>query len=783
MESPVKLDTPVSTPTQSPPRKASVGTDPETSDWNSQSSGSPMSSTHENGLEQQTPFVPPEAESLLKETISKHVEEQITPRDSDISKVHSSRIPVRVKSTEDQQRSLSSPGRMEGEDKVSRKISVKVQRPRSPNSIMTEARLRQEQEKEKKRKEKEEIESRRRDTDKDEPVMTGSASESGDPLEFGPQVKTGLETDPVKSDEDDLVRDISKSPRITQVLPRYELMNGQMENGVPVFVLPGQKHDMELLLEALRHARTEANVQDQLIQSGAKADQPDFKQVIDKNIKKLEAQLAAVKAQSREMFDEKKADKPRSLTPVQDLHTSPVGEPRSPPRGILDVMANQHITPDETTPKERLDSTAASSCRLNGHLNSPAGILRYRNTRSPSDHARLVNGENLSDREWQSQGRHRVSLPDAREHAEQDADKRLIKFLTNEIENLKLKMAVVEQKNQQRAQSPYSIGPRVTSGLPERDRSPGQISSHARARYPDVSPDRTLSHFSPSRRWRSSEVLDEQRPRSRSGSPRFLDERSRSPRFIEDTRSPRHDTRSASRSPVRSPVRSRTPERFVGDRVRPFSPSARVLSLQDLSTSIYNDPDGKVSFSPASGAPPVELGYSSPISKVTQEIWSYNQTDDDFYADTAKYENWKRLISRDAVCDEDMLELKQALASALVELDILQAKVRNANADMKTKMAKTTEVLNECRANITKSQAENAELRSQIEREKTKSDTQELRIKDMEKNLHKSKLTQDDHSLELEESVITLKGKLFLNPCCVYVCDQREYFSVRSIAN
>ncbi|KAH3860627.1 hypothetical protein DPMN_023537 [Dreissena polymorpha] len=309
---------------------------------------------------------------------------------------------------------------------------------------------------------------------------------------------------------------------------------------------------------------------------------------------------------------------------------------------------------------------------------------------------------------------------------------------------MKLKMAVMEQKSAQRSLSPYSAAPRVTSGLPdrERDRSPAQISSRARARFSEYG---TEGSYSPTRRARSTDLIDEIR--------------SRSPRF----ESP---SRSLSRSPARSPVgvsRSRTPELYSRERIRPVSPSARVLSLQDLSTSITDDIDGNLTFSPASGARPVNLGYSSPIRKVNDEIWGHGQTEEEYYADTAKYDSWKRLISRETVTDEDSLELKQALASALVELNIVTAKLKNANSDIKDKMAKTSDVLNDCRAQISKSQAENAELRSQIEREKTKAESQEMRIKEMEKNLHSAKTSQDDKTLDLEESVMTLKGIINLD--------------------
>ena len=555
-------DSPEFSPTQYTLRKTSPEvSDQDTSDWMSQSSGSPISSTNDRTQVSKSQEVSPETESLIKDTISEHIREHIVPHEEDMSRAHGSRIPVRLKQSEE--RAMSSPGRLEqqqeaatngkdGQAATTRKISVKVQRPRSPNSIMAEARLRQEQEKERKRREKDESERQRREADRDETVYTGSASETG---ELPQTVVKLIETDPVKSDEDDLVKDLpilSSSPVPTNA----GQMNGdvhQVRDGVPVYVMPNKKHDMEVLLEALKHARTEASAQDVLIQ--ASTDQPDFKEIVDKNIEQLEAQLAAVKAQSKQMFEG--TDRPSEPEP-QARGRAPVREPRrgerrSPPRGILDMMANQHIAPEETVPKERLVE--------NGDAATPPGILRYRSARSPTDHAGKFTREDLTEPSYRpasrSPDRIRTDSPHQKvTKEEKDADKRLIKYLSNEIENLKLKISVLDQKGRQRSPSPYGVGPRITSGLPERDRSPAQISSRARARFSELTPG-GLSSYSPLRRGRPLELI----------------ERSRSPRFDSSP------ARSLSRSPARSPsFRSRTPDHLSHDRPRSISPSEALSS-------------------------------------------------------------------------------------------------------------------------------------------------------------------------------------------------------------
>ena len=782
-------------PGDSPDRSQSSkqsGTGSETSDWLSQSSNSPLSSVHDRNMDTKSDHV--NADSLIKETISQHVEAVITPSEE---MKHHSRIPVRVRHGSEEQRSTSSPGRIENDAQgpgITRKISVKVQRPRSPNSIMAEARIKQEQDRERRKKEREESQRAKKESETEEPVLTGSASETGEIPAMRARKTPDHEQDPVKSDEDDVEKVTPVQPR-SPITASFGGMNGDVKEAMPVFIMPdGQKHDMSLLLEALRHARTEANIQDQKIQNGA-AESSTTQEVVDKDIEQLEAQLMAVKEQSKELFEPKSKDETtvrqsRGRVPVREPHVSRRGERRSPPRGILDVMANQDVEPEQTIPKYSNELHSNQTGRNTPERRTPTSILRNRvEVRSPSDFSQRPRSADLFEegvrrprsadlfleegvRNWSHSPIRRASpLVSGRDSSEeeQDPDKRLIKFLTKEIENLKLKMAIME-KSRQRSPSPYGMGPRVTGGLPERERSPGQISSRARARFSDLESEGSVSSYSPTR-YRSPSFPEERSVRimsphspSRSMSPGRVGSRSpgrvssRSPSRLDGSpiRSGTPD-RSDSRSPV-SMYRSRTPDRLSGERVsRPFTP--RVLSLQDLSTSIMDDPDGKTVFAPASGATPVDLGYSSPIRKVTQEIWGYGQTEDEYYSDTAKYEQWKRLISRDSVTDEDMLELKQALASCLVELDIVSAKLKNANSDIKEKMAKTSEVLNDCRAHLTKSQAENAELRSQNEKEKARGDAVEVRLRDMEENLHSAKSNQDDLTQELEESVYTLKGE------------------------
>ncbi|KAK3090558.1 hypothetical protein FSP39_012682 [Pinctada imbricata] len=107
--------------------------------------------------------------------------------------------------------------------------------------------------------------------------------------------------------------------------------------------------------------------------------------------------------------------------------------------------------------------------------------------------------------------------------------------------------------------------------------------------------------------------------------------------------------------------------------------------------------------------------------------------------------------------DEDST-LKQALATAITENDILQAKLKNANSEIEEKMSKTNDVLNDCRTHLAKSQAENMELRTQLEKEKTRNDSIEARIRELDKQLATSKSQNDELERQLENMTTLLQG-------------------------
>lgn len=190
-------------------------------------------------------------------------------------------------------------------------------------------------------------------------------------------------------------------------------------------------------------------------------------------------------------------------------------------------------------------------------------------------------------------------------------------------------------------------------------------------------------------------------------------------------------------------------------------PSERSHSLHDLPASIDKslmvDEDGKLLYSPRSQGKPITIGYSSPIRNVSDEIWGMRE--EEFAGvTTIQKEKWKKLTSSRDMSDGDIVELKHALGTVIAENDILQAKLRNANTDINEKMRKTGDVLNDSRAHLSKSQAENMELRTQLEKERNRNETLEARMRELEKDLKYIKGTNSELESELGQTRNLLKG-------------------------
>ncbi|OWF51781.1 Alpha-actinin, sarcomeric [Mizuhopecten yessoensis] len=399
----------------------------------------------------------------------------------------------------------------------------------------------------------------------------------------------------------------------------------------------------------------------------------------------------------------------RSLTPGtsdnEDM-TDRSQEEETTPKSIL---RNKLSSPERASRKdktisggtfEKLRPDRSPSC---GRRSSPDRSSREQSSGERSPAYPLSDGEEASGRRDNSPGRSTNTL---------DPNKRLVRVLNRELELLRLKMDVLERANMSEDTDLENLES-VTTQLSEKVKETlSKATSSPRRRQ---SPE--------SHRGRKSPDYDRGRM--------FLKKGSFSP--------PR------SHSDNRPSRRSRSPEQTLD--------SPRSHSVGD---KIQEDLDGQMTFSPR--GKPISLGYSSPIRNVSEEIWGVDLSDLDAGFDPDRTRKWKKLASMDHVTDRDAVQLKQGLASAVSEIDILQAKLKNANAEIQTKMSRTSDVLNDCRSHLGKSQAENMELRTQLEKERTRNDTLENRIRDVDGTLHAAKSANDDLEAELEQTRGLLKG-------------------------
>ncbi|XP_033755206.1 transcription factor TFIIIB component B'' homolog isoform X2 [Pecten maximus] len=382
---------------------------------------------------------------------------------------------------------------------------------------------------------------------------------------------------------------------------------------------------------------------------------------------------------------------------------------------------------DETTPKSILRNKLSSPERASRHDNTiPGGTFeKLRPDRSPSlgrrsspdrSYREHSSGERspaypLSDGEETSGTRDNSP---GRSTNNSDPNRRLVRVLNRELELLRLKMDVLERANMSEDTDLENLES-VTTKLSEKVKE-------------------TLSKATSSPKRRQSPE-----PHRGRKSPDYERGRMFLKKGIDSPPRSNSDNRPSRRRP--------SPDRTLD--------SPRSHSVGD---KIHADLDGQMTFSPITRGKPINLGYTSPIRNVSEEIWGIDLSDLDSGFDPDRMRKWKKLASIDNVTDREAVQLKQGLASAVSEIDILQAKLNNANAEIQAKMSKTSDVLNDCRSHLGKAQAENMELRTQLEKERIRNDTLENRIRDADSSLHAAKSANDDLEAELGQTRALLKG-------------------------
>lgn len=359
-------------------------------------------------------------------------------------------------------------------------------------------------------------------------------------------------------------------------------------------------------------------------------------------------------------------------------------------------------------------------------------------------------------------------------------DKDMVHLLTDEIRNLKSKVLTLERS--QGGTGHDSLEQQEQARNAERSRLPKGPSKRSSRESPPRSllrsPERTsLSSIEASRRARdtvSDLLVSMASPLSRKTAEDDLDQRSRRDlskrpllsyhgfgRSLSEDRLHRNQSRQRENH---SPVDDWRSRSFHGhseqSRENDSYRETRSRSLQDLSgrkisTGILMDDELIVK--PPSAAP-IRYGYSSPIQKVSSDIWGVDVKDLD-NLEPGRQEKWKRLTEpKKFMTDSEIIELKQSLASATMENEILHAKVGNASHEIGEKMTKMAQVLEETKLSLIKTQAENEELHTQLNRERSKSDTLEVRVADLEGSLTKARSDCERLEQELEEARTLLSG-------------------------
>ncbi|XP_048243069.1 uncharacterized protein LOC124113706 isoform X3 [Haliotis rufescens] len=480
---------------------------------------------------------------------------------------------------------------------------------------------------------------------------------------------------------------------------------------------------------------------------------------------------------------------------------------------------NRKRSPLQRSPEK----PAASSPRLGSpNIASPHTLLQHEPGLHDEEHLYDSDGSygHLPRREAWERSRGRSELPDDGSRIDSLAQAKFIEVLCKEIEELKYKIETIEgsgeagraspvarspcgerrtptfqitgtkieplsqfsdiheqnghmvfESSRSRSLSPIYTRQRKSPDLPRRIPPAGsRYEREARKNSPDYSRSRSLSPTLERQRDIENMLRNEISPdRFNGSSDRYMERSSAVPdssyrvsplpsrytstldsMYMDDSYQTRYSARPS--SPPRGPSRTGSLSPIRGLQRGSFAlhdPGDSHLPGNHLNVDTEHDDQTRS----------ISLGYSSPVRSVTQEIWG-NKLSIVKGLEPERQDRWKNLIAMRELSDEDVIELKQALASCIVENDILQAKLRNAKADVSEKLFKTNDVLDDCRRHLAKSQAENMELRSNHEHERHKNEGLEARVKSMEENVLKAHAESDQMRIELQETTAALNNAL-----------------------
>ncbi|XP_071130075.1 interaptin-like isoform X1 [Mytilus edulis] len=767
----------------------------ETSDWFSTSNGS--------GSDPQFSRLPVESESILTKTISDTISDRFHEEDK-LSALSGSTYDSRDRTLERESsphsRHINGSYEPKRESKLTSdtvRSTSPLRRPRDHKAIMAEA------------KEKLE-EQRRRREDEDQKVRENEQKLFKETE--AKKVDTSLKHDSVRSSHDDIEEVMRENlPQYSTGPPQYLPGLGR---GVPIFVVPGQNPETMFLLQALRQARHEANFHDQDSSSKSSSEETLPKA----SLLDLETVDDIPPSEYLQFESDKKAEMstPRGVSPRRSNYVpSPeflptkksiidvLGNPPDPQTNVVefppaekddrrhfprveikeDVKVRREMGRDQSD--ERLSPRRDNSNRplspgydfidetvsINDKDTVPKTILKkssnygtssrdssYERTRDRSQSPRSSEHESgLRSRSPRDQMERDRSLSNDRTPSGRSLSprsNRSPRHRSPDLDRLTDNYDRIQSGNQHRETAPGSNSDSVDPNTrlvkvfhQELDLLRMKMEMLEKSHLPDDGDLEDLNSLTQRLSEKIKERLSSRSPRS----PRSPRHRSTSPDYTRGRLFRKNDVESRSLSE---------------NRVSPSSdwrtlPSEKSNSLHNLPVSIDKslkvDDDGKLLYSPRSQGKPITLGYSSPIRKVSDEIWGMREEEFAGVTNVQK-EKWKKLTSARDISDSDIVELKHALGTVVAENDILQAKLRNSNTDIQEKMRKTGEVLNDCRCHLSKAQAENMELRTQLEKERNRNESLEARMREFEKQVKDLKGVNSELESELEDTRKLLKG-------------------------
>ncbi|KAL5018239.1 hypothetical protein ScPMuIL_003961 [Solemya velum] len=555
----------------------------------------------------------------------------------------------------------------------------------------------------------------------------------------------------------------------------------QLSQGLPMVMLPSEGPEVALLLQALK--QSEGGETNKLITPSRNYEKESSFSSDSEQTELKQLDLASADLHRKERYEMANGDRKSFNETTKHIdHLKPdqaESHNRSVPFENLAIGSNMN----------NLRAKSADRVLGRNHRHDYSHLRRAISPDSFTLQSPRASSENSHSQDGSYEPQKKNLPSPGRQPNQPDPSDGLVKVLTKEVEILKLKINAIEKRSVTEAhQNPLDGITRISFETGHEQKQHGRHHNSDTPHRGDIDDnDRE-----------SSEYRRSQSTRKHGVQSRFLEKDI----DIDDTLHPRHQTNSAHIDNIHQHVRSLTPPAYLGrgtsrinsstlshhrsrslprsagtadDMVLNHRPRPRIergtlsagatpvrgrspIVTNDLSNEIpiSQDNNGHLTFSPPRSRP-ISLGYSSPISKVPQEIWG-NEAEHLESIHPKNQEKLRKLLAIVELGDGDIIELKQALATAVTENDILQAKLSNANTEITEKMSKTSEVLNESRSHLAKTQAENAELRSQLDRERSRADALEGRIRELESTVSTTKADNNDLEAELEGTVCLLKG-------------------------